>query len=249
MLKDYSLDAKKFGDSSLSTMNDQFIRKKEIEFIKHSINSYQKKTDNEILDMGCGNGYLLSELSKLPNNYTGIDLNQEMIEIAKNRNLSNCDFFKHDINKKLDKKFDIIISERCIVNIKDWEAQKKVFLNLFEMLKDDGFLILVEGFKDGLDRINKARNEIGLENIPEPTFNRYFDEKKFKETITKQFEIVLWENFTSTYYFFSRVLYPKLTNHIEYNSTFCEFFSQMPNFGNYGMITGIVLLKTLTKKV
>ena len=50
-----------------STMEDQYIRKSEIEFFISSIRRYmlEKKRKNlSVLDLGCGNGYLLEQLKK-----------------------------------------------------------------------------------------------------------------------------------------------------------------------------------------
>lgn len=63
--------------------------------------------DDSILEVGCGNGTLLSRL--IGNNKVGIDFSEEMIKEAKEL-FPDLEFYVQDAeNIKLDKKFDVII--------------------------------------------------------------------------------------------------------------------------------------------
>ena len=95
-----------------------------------------------ILDAGCGNGHSISVLfgSELNNmNYTGIDISDDAIEIAKKRfsslNLKGK-FITDDIQTfKLKEKFDYIFSEGVIHHTSKPDA---TFKNLISHLKKDG---------------------------------------------------------------------------------------------------------------
>ena len=64
-----------------------------------------------LLDLGCGTGEHLAELSKLNIDCTGIDASESMIKIAKLRFPNSIQFIKEDIKSfSFKQKFDIIIS-------------------------------------------------------------------------------------------------------------------------------------------
>ena len=59
----YDSVAKKHNTSKLSTMSDMFVRNEETNFILERIKKIKSKL--KILDIGCGNGYTLDQISKL----------------------------------------------------------------------------------------------------------------------------------------------------------------------------------------
>ena len=63
----YDKVAAKFKKSKLSTMNDIYVRNEETKFILSTVKSSKKKM--KILDIGCGNGYTLSQISNLNKHY------------------------------------------------------------------------------------------------------------------------------------------------------------------------------------
>ena len=57
---------------------------------------------------------------------------------------------------------------------------------------------------------------------------------------------ISYDNFLSSYYYGSRVLYPSLIegkSPIKYNNKFIEFFTLIPNIGNYSPIQACILQK------
>ena len=64
ILNHYEKLAKSFGEGPHCTMQDQVIRQKEIQFFTQEINRFCKSEERapKILDVGCGNGYLLGVL-------------------------------------------------------------------------------------------------------------------------------------------------------------------------------------------
>ena len=59
----YDSVAKKHNKSKLSTMSDMFVRNEETNFILERIKKIKSKL--KILDIGCGHGYTLDQISKL----------------------------------------------------------------------------------------------------------------------------------------------------------------------------------------
>lgn len=110
---------------------------KEVNFLKHFIDK-----EDTILDIGCGTGIHLSLLEQSGYNVEGLDLNEEMLEIAKTRlkcNLYNQNILDININKR----YDVIISMFAVINhLKDIRELEQVLLNLKNILNTNGKIIL-----------------------------------------------------------------------------------------------------------
>lgn len=253
VIKHYAEQAKKYGKSKKSTMLDVTTREKEINALIETLRTLLERYDSpRILEAGCGNGYTAEQISKkLKVGLECIDSSKEMVRIAKKRKLKNVKFKIGNILRLNypDASFDIVYSERCLINILSWEKQKKALLEIYRILRKDGVYIMIEAFKDGLERLNKARAELGLYMIKEPFHNRYFNKKDLLKFIKNKFkpmpEFAHHRNFLSTYYYGSRVLYPALIRPQEpkYNTAFVKFFKYFPSYDNYSPIQMYVLRK------
>ena len=58
--------ARKYKTSKLSTMNDEYVRNQETNFVFNILEKNRKNL--KILDVGCGNGYTLFQISKSSKN-------------------------------------------------------------------------------------------------------------------------------------------------------------------------------------
>ncbi|MBS3165658.1 class I SAM-dependent methyltransferase [Candidatus Woesearchaeota archaeon] len=252
--KHYQKQAEELGASKQSTMKDIFIRDREIDELIASIKRLNMHFNDYplILELGCGNGYLAEQIEKqLSNKLVGIDFSDELLLIAKNRNLKNSRFESGDVTKLdfPDNSFNIIITERCLINLDSWESQKKSLEEIRRVLKPGGFFIMMEAFTDGWDNLNQAREVVSLAPIPQPFHNRFFDKTMFQVFIKDKFELADFGqkyNFLSSYYFGARVIYPSLMDkkkEIIYNNKFVEFFDNLPPYGNYGSIQLFILKK------
>ena len=120
IIKDhYKTQAQKHKDSALSTMEDPITRQKEVTLIQNFFKLPAIKKDGlTVLEIGCGNGYTLSHLSTLFPEYkfTGLDFSEDLLEIARSRNLKNVPFQQGDARNLQfeDESFDVIFTERCI---------------------------------------------------------------------------------------------------------------------------------------
>ena len=81
----YDKVAIKQKKSKLSTMEDEYVRDQETDFIINIIKNDKKKLN--ILDIGCGNGYTLAQITRLSKNFLihGMDNNDSLYEIAHKR--------------------------------------------------------------------------------------------------------------------------------------------------------------------
>ena len=251
----YTSQAKLYNISPKSTMKDQFIRALEVSKLRETLTKLSNK-NTKVLEVGCGNGYTISKLSKkLECNFVGIDSNQQMIQLASKRRLKKIIFSKQSIlePKFRSGMFDIVFTQRCLINLISWKSQKTALNQIHRLLKKDGFLVLLEAFDDGLKELNQARHIMGLEKISPAWHNLYINKTKLHDFIQKKFvnggsksKQLTYDNFLSSYYFGSRILYPGLLekkSRIKYNNKFVEFFSLMPPLGNYSPLQLIILKK------
>jgi ubiquinone/menaquinone biosynthesis C-methylase UbiE len=243
----YNNVAEKYGDSSSSTMLDDEIRSietKSIDIIISDIINNNKKPIN-IADVGCGNGFTISELFNLypQNNFLGIENNQKLMEIASNRfnDFDNVKVTKGDIRTKgIFNNFnpDVLICQRVLINLLNKEDQKEALQNTINSLKKGATLIFIEAFTSGLENLNILREEFGLEPILMSHHNLYLDDEFFNvENLNENFSNLVPTNFLSSHYFISRGLYPGIigNGNFKRNSEFAKFFSQAvkSNIGNY----------------
>jgi len=211
------------------------------------------------LEIGCGNGYLLEKLrTRFPDvGLTGVDYSPDMVALAAQRSIENCRVHRADIGalEFEDASIDFVASERCIINLLERDAQYKAINELHRVLKPGGLMILVESFTDGLENLNRARNELGLPGNVVPHHNLWFDKTDFLATAGKVFDLVSNEeltreglstsNFLSSHYFMSRVVYPSVSKgEVLYNSEFVKFFKFLPPIGNFSPIQLFVLRKS-----
>ena len=142
-----------------------------------------------------------------------------------------------------------------LINLDDWKSQQKALSEIHRILKKDGYYIMLECFNDGLQNLNSARISVGLTKIKPPWHNLYFDKKQLIKVFQDKFvdghslkkdNYINFDNFLSSYFFGSRVLYPALSagkKDITYNNGFVKFFSQIPSYGYYSQIQLCVIQK------
>ena len=177
------------------------------------------KKNIRVLEFGCGNGYTALEMAKrFSARIDACDYSPEMILEAKKlqkKKLSNrVNFFLADIKKKLKIKpiYDLVFTERVLINLDSWESQKKSIIKLAKYLKPKGRLVLMENSATGLKKINDYRSLLGLKKIKAPWHNLYLDDRKmlnFKIRNCKPIKVI---PYSSTYYFLSRVVNAWLAN-------------------------------------
>ena len=143
--------AKGYKGNWQATLGEKYLRQLEIRMVIKFIKRFKPRT---VLDIGCGNGYSTKEYSKMfPKiHFTGIDYSEQMILYARETQLKNCHLFA-DILKpdSLPKnKFDLILTQRCLQNLCDYESQTMAIKNLLSTRKSHGLALFMECSKDGV---------------------------------------------------------------------------------------------------
>jgi len=246
----YKEQAQKFGIDGRSTISDINTRNLEINALLKYI-----KGNKKVLEVGCGNGYTARVMiQKKKINLTAIDFSEDLIKVAKKQPLNNIKgkvHFNVGDTTKLDfpkESFDVVFTERCLINLITRGNQKKALLEIHRVLKRGGIFIMLEDFTDGWKNMNEAREELGLKMIPQPAHNLFFDKEKLLRFTKNKFDFLKEDNFLSTYYFGSRIIYPALLKlatgkEPKYESLINSFFAEMPPYGNHSAIKIIVFKK------
>jgi ubiquinone/menaquinone biosynthesis C-methylase UbiE len=169
-----------------------------------------------VLDIGCGNGVTAFHLAAQRRAHVlGIDYATKMVEEAmrsaeEQSSHARPRFLVGDI-RHLDsigelagQTFDVIITERVLINLSSWEEQRAVIRDIVGRLAPGGRYLMCESVKDGLVHINRARACIDLPPIQEPWHNRYLRED---EVASVDFATLKeYRDFSAAYYFLSRVV-------------------------------------------
>jgi SAM-dependent methyltransferase len=269
ILKHYREQAEECGDSPLSTMGEGVVRQKEVDFITSFIRAVSRRlqaAQMHVLDAGCGNGYTLQKLTEALKDchFYGLEMTPELLQIATSRQLNRCQLQEGNIRRAPydDRVFDIIFTERCLVNILDKKEQLEALREIARMLKPTGYYLMIECFNDGLENNNRARREMGLDDIAPAYHNLYFDKEELHagiceilipvdpEDIDQDSGIALFPgNFLSSHYFVARVLHPLLTKgEWVRNTEFVKFFSFLPPFGNYSPVQSLIFKRNIFQK-
>ena len=105
-------------------------------------------SDANVLEVGCGNGFLTRYLSQRGFTVTGIDAAQEMIRLARElklprTTLQTMDFFAYTTQEK----FDGILAWDCFFHFPR-SKQRGIYSRVSEMLKSGGYLLFTHGDGD-----------------------------------------------------------------------------------------------------
>lgn len=120
-----------------------------------------------VLDLGCGNGVLLSGLPK-DINYTGIDISSSLVNIAKklypDNNFVLADLLDQSIWNKLDQ-YDFIVALAVFHHLPSSEDHTKLLQNIKQHLKPGG-IILISTWRLNQPKFNKYRVDAKLFSLP-----------------------------------------------------------------------------------
>lgn len=207
-------------DKNVESMYDKYLLQAEINLICGQIQQGSK-----ILDAGCGEGEgTLAYVKILDSKVHAVDFSETRLQKAKERlqghdnvTLKQMDFVG---NYLLDNDYDIIICQRFLINITDWEIQKKILLDLVKLLKKGGKIILLEGYVQGVNELNQFRSQWGLPDIPVQWHNLFFDDNKLIPFMVEHGLSITKEDGFGAYFLLTRGVRPTLQENLNWNSDF-----------------------------
>jgi ubiquinone/menaquinone biosynthesis C-methylase UbiE len=201
-------------------MYDKHLLKAEIDLIKSHIHKRAK-----VLDAGCGEGEGSFIYSMIPGvmihavDFSETRLKKAKLKLKSRKNimLKKVDFL-HDY--KLDKNYDLIISQRFLINIMSWKFQRKVLLDFMSMLRKGGKLIMLEGSRQGVDSLNEFRLACGLKSIPIKWHNLFFDDDMLINFMKSGGFKLIKEEGLGAYFLLTRGIRPMLDRDLGWNCRF-----------------------------
>ncbi|HYK88915.1 MAG TPA: hypothetical protein VE398_09100, partial [Acidobacteriota bacterium] len=129
------------------------------------------------------------------------------------------------------------------------ERQTEAFRQIAACLRPGGWYVAIENFREGNDAMNSARQRFNLPEIPVRWHNLYFEEKRFVDHTTAWFDLVRFEDFASSYYLATRVLYSAWCKERgetpDYTHDLHRLATDLPACGQYSPIRMVVLRRKL----
>lgn len=231
--------ATKHGDAPAASWGDNYAINLEVQNIAAHI-----KDGDSVLDVGCANGFAAIRqwnIHKLKS-ISGIDFSQEMITNARRAvevlaAKDKFDFRVGDVKEIPfpDESFDVVYTTRCLINLPNWEDQKRGIDECLRVCKKGGTVIFSEAFYEPLVRLNALRALAGLAPLVEHDFNRYLKKERLEDylenhDIHDQIDWFAGYDFSSVYYLgsrFIRELVTKIENYAGYSNPINEKFYQL----------------------
>ncbi len=216
-----------------------------------------------ILDAGCGNGTTAIGLAERHEDVqiVGWDFSPKMVHAAEDLLVKKLDetnlkgyvqFSCRDITQSCwqGDYFDLVYTQRALINLPDWETQRKTIELLGSYLKPHGLYLMCECSKSGLTQINNLREDVGLVPIVPPWHNRYIDDEEVEELCYSQnsLRLAMRHDFSGTYYFLSRVVNAWLARREgkepDYNAPVNQLALHLPSIDGFGQVKLWVWQKT-----
>jgi len=159
---------------------------------------------SRILEVGCGLGETAQLVGTRFDHVLAIDNSPEMI--ARTPKSPHVTYRRAEVSD-IDDAFHVIYTQRMVINLPNWEAQRALFTMLQSRLRRGGRLLICESSHDGLANLNRIRVSIGLPEITPPPHTTYLHDHLMHEA-----GFLVRRDFSSNYYFLSRVMNAKLAH-------------------------------------
>lgn len=260
-IKDYWEErAKQNATTPEATTNDLYLRELEISTFIQTLEGLGLEPGGTVLDVGCGDGYttvaVADALTQL--RFTGIDYSENMIAIARNRvadkpGLKDRVTFAvgdaTDLDRACgDSTYNAVLTDRCLINLESREHQGRAIAQVARHTQPGGYYVAIENFTEGQDEMNRLRASVGLPEIPVRWHNLYFGEADFKRLAEPFFEAIEFKEFSSSYYFATRVIYSAMCQmrgeSPDYRHEIHQLAVRLPWFGRFSPIRMVVMRRS-----
>ena len=168
---------------------------------------------DRLADIGCGDGEATVQYAARVQNCIGIErsdnLRRKAQEAVMKSGLSNISVRSGDIMDfgTIEGEFDVVVTQRVLINLSSWEDQKRALLNVHRVLNPGGRYIMIENTNDAFLALNDMRTAMGLPPIPQHWHNRFFDYDNLMAFCQGRFQLLKHFDF-GLYYLLTRVYVP-----------------------------------------
>ncbi len=199
-----------------------------------------------VLEIGCGNGITAIEIARRHAvKLQAFDFAEDMITAA--RGLLEGQTLRGEVNFQVGDVrqmpqfaggFDLIYTERVLINLPDWNSQAHAIADIAKLLAPGGVYAMCENSQDGLEAINVLRANTGLPPVIPPWHNRYFRDAELATLQVPGLKLAEVNHYSSTYYFLSRVVNAALAaqsgTEPDYDSPVNRLALSLPPIGQFG---------------
>ncbi len=251
--------ARKYALDLKSTTKTPTIKQLEIHALGRAIRTAfpDASAKRSVLEIGCGNGHNLFGLWKQFASYhfTGLDYSPQMIESAQcireaypeaDMHFGVSDILTLHQMSLNPAHYDVVFTDRCIINLNTWELQKTSLRNSADRMKTGGVLMILENFTGNYGNQNRLRESVGLPaRTPDP-YNRFMHETEFQHFVTGELGLIheVTDDFGSLHDILLYVLIPAVNEgKVDYSNPIMEavtsLLTKMPDdfqhrFGPFG---------------
>ncbi len=209
-----------WNKEDVESMYDKFLIRAEIELIKKHI-----PINSKVLDAGCGEGEGTLEYAKIKNlRIHAADFSTTRLKKAKKRlkDFSNVELFQIDFLNKydLDYDYDVIISQRFLINLMELDIQKRVIKELIARINSGGYFLIFEGSVDGVNELNNFRKLFGLKPILIKWHNLFFNDSHLENFLIKEGMEIVQKEGLGDYFFLTRGIRPYFETDLSWNSKY-----------------------------
>ena len=237
------------GDNAKVNIHDTVQRDLELDFV-----FCQLPAAAQVLEVGCGNGYVTRQIRERVRHVDAFDFAENMIARARAvYGETNNRFFHGSVLDAATceaNAYDAAVCIRVLINLRDLREQMAALENIGHWLRPSGKLILVEGFSDGFDALNRLRRECEMPDLVPAKINHYSHLAELWPAIQPSF-VVADEFHTGMFDFLTRIVYPRLVgpDRVDESDEFREKIEIVarhfnpPDFKPLARVRGFVLTK------
>ena len=191
------------GTDLRATTKTPTIKALEIDAIIRAIDHHlSPQPEVKLLEAGCGNGHNIVALAKaFPDLWVhGFDYVDDMAVaarkmldqagISQRACIFNGSVLAIDEIDGLASAYDVVLSDRLIINLNSEELQWRALLALAGRTKPGGLLLVLENFVESFERQNDGREMVGLPRRKPAEFNRFIGASRM-EAMLKQHRLSL----------------------------------------------------------
>ena len=209
-----------WNTKNVESMYDKHLLAAEIELIRQRITPGAK-----ILDAGCGEGEGTIAYAAVPGTVVhAVDFSETRLAMARERLAGHENVLLKQVNflgdYTCDDDYEVIVSQRFLINLMEWPLQQKVLLDLMSKLKPGGRLLMLEGSRQGVDSLNEFRSAFGLDPIPVKWHNLFFDDDLLISFMEQSGYRLIEQDGLGTYFMLTRGVRPALDAGLAWD---CEF--------------------------